>query len=84
MDYKEWIQQRADELAEDLYDKDFYHLTGDEQIKVWEQAKEEWIDHYAVSIDACYDAAEERHLEEEYERNKGLPVPDNNERFVPL
>ena len=37
-DYKMMIQERADELAYDLYEKDFYDLSIEDRDRVYEQA----------------------------------------------
>ena len=57
MDYKEWIQQRADELAEEILGegKDFYNLSDDFQIEVWDIAEQDYNDRESDRIDAAYD-----------------------------
>lgn len=51
MDYKEAIQVHADEIAWDKYGKDFYDLSEDEQDKVYEEAQEQYVDHFTSQID---------------------------------
>jgi hypothetical protein len=62
MDYKDWIRNRAMELAEEKYDTDFYDLPDHLQIEVYNQAIEDYKDHYADEIDAAYDRALEAQL----------------------
>jgi len=62
VDYKDWIANRADELALEKYGKDFYDLSGELQVEVYNQAMEEYKDHYADMIDAAYDRAVEARL----------------------
>lgn len=52
MDYKEMIQQFADEIAAEKYDKDFYDLSEAQQEEVYEQAQERCNDHYASLADS--------------------------------
>lgn len=51
MNYKDAIQEYADEIAWESYDKDFYDLPEDKQDKVYEQAQERYIDNFASQID---------------------------------
>ena len=62
MDYKEWIQNRAMELAEKQYNKDFYDLPDSLQAEIYNQAEADYTDHYADMIDAAYDRAREARL----------------------
>jgi len=62
MDYKDWIQNRAEELAEEQYDRDFYDLPDNLQIEVWNRAEADYHDHEADKIDAAYDRAIERNM----------------------
>jgi len=54
-DMEEWVQARAELIAQELYDKDFYELSDEAQIEVWEQAEADWADYYAGMIDAACD-----------------------------
>ncbi len=60
MDYKEWISQRAFEIAEQEYKADFSDLDQDLADKVFAQAQEEYVNREAARIDALYDMAVER------------------------
>jgi len=62
MSYKDEIQERADELAFERYDKDFYDLTEEQRDKVYEYDQNSWTNHYASLADSM---AEERKFEEE-------------------
>jgi len=55
MDYKEAIQERADELAMEKYDKEFYDLDKELQFKVYQQATEDYADDLASQIDSMKD-----------------------------
>jgi len=62
MDYKDWIQNRAMELADEQYGKDFYDLPDHLQTEVYNQAEADYTDYYAAQIDAAYDRAVEARL----------------------
>lgn len=51
MDLKEMYIERADELAMELYDKEFYDLSSELQDKVWRQAER-------GVVDDCFDRAD--------------------------
>lgn len=51
MNYKEAIQEYADEIAWKEYGKDFYDLSEKEQDKVYEMAQERYVDDYTSQID---------------------------------
>ena len=51
MDLKEMYCERADELAMELYDKEFYDLPRDTQDKVWLMAER-------GVVEDCYDRAD--------------------------
>lgn len=61
-DYKDWIENRAHELAEERYHKDYYDLPEDIQLEIYTRAETDYIDHYADQIDAAYDRAVEARL----------------------
>ena len=63
-DYKEWISERAEELAQERYNKGFYDLTNDIQMELWQYAEADWINREAARIDAAYDAAMESQMME--------------------
>jgi len=52
MDYKDWIQNRAEEIANQDYDSEFYNLSQEAQLDVYGQAMEEHKEHVADLIDA--------------------------------
>ena len=62
MDYKDWIQNRAEELAQELYSTEFYELPENIRAQVYNQAYLDYTDHYAAQIDAAYDRALEARL----------------------
>ena len=49
--YKDDIQQIADEIANEEYQKDFYDLSAEQQDKVYGQAIERYTDRLAMQID---------------------------------
>lgn len=50
-DYKWDIQVRAEELAFELYNKDFYDLDTETQYRVYERAMHSWSDSLADRAD---------------------------------
>lgn len=51
MDLREMYYQRADELAEELYSKEFYELSMELQNEVWLMAERDVIDDCADYAD---------------------------------
>lgn len=51
LDYKGWIQQRAEEIALEKYDAGFCDLPLDKQPEVYNQAIEDYRDRIAARID---------------------------------
>jgi len=62
MDYKDWIQNRAEEIAEEQYGKEFYDLSDTLQIGIWNRAEADYHDREADRIDAAYDRMLEARL----------------------
>lgn len=58
----DWIAQRADELANIQYGKDFYSLSDETQQRLWIEATEEYADREASRADVLYDAECERRI----------------------
>jgi hypothetical protein len=54
-DYKDWISEKADEIACYLYDKDYYDLPEKLQLEVYAKAEEAYVDAYANMIDTVYE-----------------------------
>ena len=61
-DYKEWISDRAEELARERYNQSYYDLPDSIQIELWTRAEADYIDREAARIDAAYDAWVEAHI----------------------
>ena len=61
-DYKDWVVNRAEDLAQEQYSKDYYDLPNHKQIELWTQAEADYVDHYADQIDAAYEQAVEAKL----------------------
>ena len=55
MDYKDWIQNKADEIAVDRYGLDFYSLPGSLQITVFNEAESHYKDYLASTMDRARD-----------------------------
>lgn len=60
MDYKEWISNRAEEIAQTQYDKSFYDLSKETAERIWKEAEDAYVDYYAALLDAQYEAFCER------------------------
>jgi len=58
-DYKDWIENRAHELAEERYNKDYYDLPENIQQEIYTRAEADYIDHHASQIDALCDRMRE-------------------------
>jgi len=56
---KEQIIERADELAMEIYDKEFYNLTSSEQDKIFKKAERDVVDNYADHADSLRKAKKE-------------------------
>lgn len=61
-DYKDWMQERADEIAYDEYLKDFYDLTKRQQTEVYDQASSDHTDAYSAWCDAIYERIREERM----------------------
>jgi len=59
---KDWTQNRADEIANELYDKEFYDLPSSLRDEVYAKAMEDWNSYYAIQIDHLFDIAKEQRL----------------------
>ena len=55
IDYKTWIQNRAEEIAIAVYGREFYDLPEYIHTWVYEQAMEAYKDHVADQIDNAHD-----------------------------
>lgn len=55
MDMKDWIQNKAEELALELYDADYFDLDEDTQKAIFDKACEDYHDYYAAKVDAACD-----------------------------
>jgi len=51
INYKDWLQNRAEELALEKYDAGFCDLTEDKRAEVYNQAIEEYKNRIAARID---------------------------------
>ena len=54
-DYKYEMQMLAEREAEEVYGKDFYELSQDEQYRVFRGAEEAWVEKMAGSADGRED-----------------------------
>ena len=55
-DYKAWIQERAEEIALDLFGQEWDEVARSTQDWCYHVATEHYKDKYADSIDATYEA----------------------------
>lgn len=55
MDMKDWIQNKAEELAQELYNADYFDLDENTQRALFDKACEGYHDYYAAKIDVAYD-----------------------------
>jgi len=60
----DWIQERAEDIANEKYEKEFYDLDEEKQMEVYTKAERDYCDALANQVDALY----------EIEREKGLRV----------
>lgn len=67
-DQKDWMINRAEELALERYNKEYHELPEDIQDEIWQRAEADWIDHYSHLIDAAYERAVEARL---FSQNNG-------------
>ena len=51
MDKKDWMQDRADEIAREQYGVEFYDLSDDTQEEVYNQAGIDYADHVAMQVE---------------------------------
>ena len=63
MDYKDWITERAEELAQERYNKGYYDLASIIQQELFAEAEADYRNREAARIDAAYEAEMERHFE---------------------
>ncbi len=57
MDYKGWIQEKAEEIAQETFHVDFYSLMPDIRDVVYERAIDDYKDHMADQIDGAREYA---------------------------
>ncbi|KKL68455.1 hypothetical protein LCGC14_2124800 [marine sediment metagenome] len=62
VDMKDWIQNRAEELAIDLTGHEFGDLGPSIQLMLYMKAEEDWVDYYSGLIDHIYEREKERRL----------------------
>ncbi|KKL94022.1 hypothetical protein LCGC14_1868860 [marine sediment metagenome] len=62
MDYKEWIQNKAEELAQEQYDTEYYDLNDYQMAALYHQAEEAHKDYTAAMMDAACEAELDRRL----------------------
>ena len=70
-DYKEWITERAEELAQERYKKSYYDLPDKVQDEIFAMAEADYINRESARIDTAYDAAEEARLTQSISDDKG-------------
>lgn len=65
MDYKEWIAQEAEELAQTQFGMPLYQLTPELREAVWKDAENVYTNYEQARLDALFDAYKEGLLIEE-------------------
>lgn len=75
-DYKYWIQCKADEIAQEKYDCEYYDLPDSVQLSVYDEANEAYKDHLASEIDtakerAKYGSCPECHIHKSFGHTRG-------------
>ncbi len=60
--YKDWIQERAEELAESLYHQDFHSLCTALQDRAYSAAQSDYHEALAERIDSTYSRMKEEKL----------------------
>jgi len=61
-DFKEKVSEKAEELAERTYGREFNDLPPSIQMRVWMDAEQEVINDLACQADAIYDRMKEEQL----------------------
>jgi len=59
MDYKDWIQNKAEDLALEKQGKEFYELPRELRDTIYNMACEEYKDYLANEIDRIYEQLRE-------------------------
>lgn len=54
-DHKQWVSDRADEIAQDKYKLSYHDLSTHFQQQVWKQAESDYVDFYSSEIDHLYE-----------------------------
>ena len=67
LDKEDWIQEKADEIADLWYAKDFYDLTEETQSTVYQRARDEYADMWADRVDALYEAELDRRMQMQHD-----------------
>lgn len=61
-DKKDWISNRAEELSQELYSRDFHSNGPHIQLMLWIKAEQDYIDYYASEIDFAYNCIRDRQM----------------------
>lgn len=61
-DNKDWIQERAIELAEEEHDKDFYDLPRPIRDEIYKHASNDYVEVYSSYCDYVYEQMRDRKL----------------------
>ena len=59
IDYKDWVQCRADDIATERYGKDYYELDDDDQVAVYEEATNDYTNQFSSELYHIYETAKE-------------------------
>ena len=77
-DLEEITSNKADEIAEQRYGREFNDLPASLQMKVWMEAEQEAHDYFACQADAIYDRKREDDL---LARGNGHKTKEEQEAF---
>lgn len=62
LNMKDWAQNRADEIALEVYNREFYNLGPHIQLLVYAKALEDYKDYYADLVDSTYERLRDQKL----------------------
>ena len=61
-DNKDWIQERADELAEEEHNKDFYDLPRSIRDEIYKHASNDYVEAYSSYCDYVYETHRDKEM----------------------
>uniref|UniRef100_A0A6M3KTJ4 Uncharacterized protein n=1 Tax=viral metagenome TaxID=1070528 RepID=A0A6M3KTJ4_9ZZZZ len=64
VNYEDWVEKRAVQIADTQYARDFYDLTEDTQRRIFKEAEADFVDYFSMMAEAAYDRI----------RDQGVPL----------